>query len=258
MGAPDRPLELRPETFERVDVVVAIHPFVGRMIDGAVLVAQADQLGVRLQFIAADGRSDLNVLDDMGFEGGAADVLDDASNDITRPLQHAEHNGLAGSAATALAAFPLSADICLVNFNVIVQGRVAVDLRHVLANFVAHTPSRFVGDAELTLQLFGRHAVPGRGEQVHGVKPLLQGRMRPCEGRSGHRVDVVAAPRAGIGRQFGETRKLPMLAALGAVQAPAETDLHQMVETSAIVRETLVEVLDRELRGHGQPPIRGV
>src|SRR5262245_41447965 len=70
--------------------------------------------------------------------------------------------------------------------------KIAIHITHVLADQVAHAPSRFVGHAELALDLFGGHAVPRGAEQVHDVEPVPQRRPGALKWRSGGRVDLIA------------------------------------------------------------------
>ncbi len=63
---------------------------------------------------------------------------------------------------------------------------------------MAHAPCRFVGDADLALDFLGRDAVPRSGEQEHHEKPVSERRARLLKGRSGGRIDLMAAMLARI------------------------------------------------------------
>ena len=100
---------------------------------------------------------------------------------------------------TALSSWPaavLAADKCFVDFDRLAGAAkrvVAVHIAHILADQIAHAPSRLVRDAELTLDLLRRDAIPRRAKQVHHVKPIPQRRPGAFEWRSGSRIDLIAA-----------------------------------------------------------------
>ena len=68
-----------------------------------------------------------------------------------------------------------------------------------LANYMYHTPSRLVCDTKLALQFLGRDAVARRREQEDRIEPHLQWRAGLLKRRPHGRVQVMAAPLAGIG-----------------------------------------------------------
>lgn len=132
------------------------------------------------------------------------------------------------------------------NLEVPVLRIVTVDLAHVLADFVSHPPSGLVGDAQLPLEFFGRNAMPRRGEQVQRVEPLLERRAGALKWRSDHRMNVIAATGAGIGRVILKACPPAELAALSAFDDIAMADQHQVRQTGVVVREKPHEVVDRE------------
>ena len=142
--------------------------------------------------------------------------------------------------------FPLAAHIGFVDLDVAVQAIVTVNVRHVLADFVAHAPCRLVGDAKRALQFLRGHAVARRREHVHRVKPLLERRVRALERRALHRVNVVAAPRASISGQSREAGEPARPAALWAGNGFPEARPHQMLKASIVCRESDEKVFDRQ------------
>ena len=101
-----------------------------------------------------------------------------------------------------------------------------------------------VGNAQLALQLLRRDTVASRGEQIHGVKPLLQRRMGLMKRRSDHRVDVVTAPGAGISLLLPDPSEFSMLAALRAINRFAVAKLHKVVRASVVIGELLEKLLN--------------
>lgn len=62
MRASDGAFQMCPEAFQSVHMGIAVHPFVAPLVDGAVPVAVAGQFGVAAQFVAADLRTGLDLL----------------------------------------------------------------------------------------------------------------------------------------------------------------------------------------------------
>ena len=85
--------------------------------------------------------------------------------------------------------------------------------------------------------------MPCRGEQVNGIKPLLQGRVRSVEDGASLGIYLITAPTALVGRMTPDPMKLPMLAALRAIQRLAVMLAHQEVQAPIIVRELLEKLL---------------
>lgn len=252
MGAFDRPFDERPKAFNCIRVVAVARPFILRVIDRAVNVAALRQLLIGVPFVGADGRSSRYVLDQVRLNGGARHVGDNTGDDISTAFGHAENQRLAESAAT-LTTLAVPANHRFVGLNVARQRLVAVHNGKILADFVPHSPRRFVVHAQLTLQFLGGNSVTRRGEQVHRIEPLLERRMRAIERRSHHRVDVFAAL-ACIG---GHLRQLLVFACFPAARAfviRAKASLEQMLKAGVVVREHLHEFGDRHWLGHGRSP----
>ncbi|GBF25109.1 hypothetical protein MnTg02_00138 [bacterium MnTg02] len=115
---------------------------------------------------------------------------------------------------------------------------------------MADAPSAFIRHTKLALNLLRRYAIPRRGEHVHDIEPFLQRRAAALEGRSGHRVNVMAAPRAAIGGQFGKPQEAPMLLALRTIYLSAVSHLHQMLKAGGIIGEACEKLLNIECLSH--------
>lgn len=58
---------------------------------------------------------------------------------------------------------------------------------------MTHAPGRLVSNAELALDFLGRDAILRGGEKEHYEKPISERRAGLLEGRSGRRIDLIAA-----------------------------------------------------------------
>ena len=257
MSTANTTLQLAPESFNGVGMSIAAYPLLGGVIHRQMPVRIFPQSLVGGPFIGADGRSRLNEFGDVGEQGFDACVWHDAGNDITIPLDHAEYDGLAFGPASREALFSTSTpatNVSLIGFHMTREWGIAVNLCHVLADFVAHAPRSLVGHAQLALQFLRGYAVARRGEQIHGVKPFLHGRPRARKGCPNHRVNVMAAPLAHIGRLLAETMKLGVLPALRAIALFAVANPHKMIEAGVVVREAIEKLLDCEWLSHCLSP----
>ena len=139
----------------------------------------------------------------------------------------------------------LTADECLVDLNRTAQPAkriVAIDRAHVFADFVAHPPSRLVGDPKLALDFLGGDAVAARGEQEHDKEPVAQWGAGALERRPGHRRDLIAAMLARIHFAGADAIVARVLAALRTVGALAKADAHEMIEAGFLGRKLRLEL----------------
>src|ERR1700678_3716834 len=97
----NRAFDHRPEAFEAVRVRVSAHPFLLRVIDGAVDVSLRRNAFVRRVLVGADDRRFLNIGLNVRVERDARRVRDDLRHHVAVPLQHPENDGLAAGTATA-------------------------------------------------------------------------------------------------------------------------------------------------------------
>src|SRR5207245_6573288 len=68
------------------------------------------------------------------------------------------------------------------------------------ADLVEHAPRGLVGDSKLALKLLRGDSAPSAGHEEDAVEPEAQRRSRVLEDRPGHRVFIVPAELAGVGR----------------------------------------------------------
>ena len=88
VSAFDAVLEPRPEALSGVDVGIAAYPFVGRMVDRPVVVAQSRDLGVGREFVRADCRAALDVGQYMPLQGLALHVRNNSRHHIAAAFNH--------------------------------------------------------------------------------------------------------------------------------------------------------------------------
>ena len=248
----DRPLQDQPKGFEIVNVIDPAHILFRPVFDRSVAVTHIRDRPVGHPFVGADMGTWGNVRPDMREQVTPAGGLDNAGNDLAFALHHAEHDGLLCAAPGQTLLLPANgtpADIGFVQFDNAVQRAVAINLGHVLADFVAHTPRGFVGHAQLALQFLRRYAMPRRCEKIHGIEPFLERRVGARERRADHRMNVVAAAWAGIRGHLAQAVKFPDFAAFLAFDAIAKADLPKVLKTGIVGRELAEEIGNGECHG---------
>ena len=257
MSATDRAFQDGPEAVQGVGVRFASHVFPLFVLHDQVPISFPRKRHIRVPFVGRDGGTFLDLGDDFGNERIAPCVRNDSGNHVPTALDHPKDGSFD---FTVLKLAPLAvlarltADVGFVGFDMPAKHRVAVNLRHVFADFMAHAPSCLVRHAQLALQFLGRNAVPRGRKKVHRVEPLLQRRPRVLERRSRHRMNMVPAI-AGVGGHLAKAAKLADLAALWAGYFRAEPRFEQVFKASTIIRELAEKVLNRWHFRHGYLPI---
>lgn len=251
--SPDRPLEHRPKRLKGIHVNVAPSVFLGSVVNHVMVVPEFAKDAIGHPFIRANRGAERNLVQDRRNKRLAGSVWDNLCEQFTVALKDTHDDGLAfgtASSETLLLTLAPTTHVGFVNLDMVGQRRIAVDGAHIFPDLVRYTEGSRIGNAQLALQFLGRNAMARRGEQVHGVKPFLQRRMRPMKGGSDHGVNVMTAPRAGICGHLANAGEPPALAALRTVQAFAVTKLHQVVEAGVVIRELLHKVYDGQMCGH--------
>lgn len=247
----NRALQQRPEAFKAVGMVLTVHPFLFRVINRAMLVAEPCKLGVGLQFVRRNCGAPTHVRDNVRLKRRTTHILNDPRHHVTFAFQHPKHDRLAGSTPATLSARTLPADHRFVGLDMPRKLIVTIHKAEILANLMAHAPRRFVIHAKLALQFLRRNAVARRGEQVHRIEPLLQRRVRIIERGSNHRVNVLTAL-AGIGGHLRELAKLAYLMTARALEIVAIPQSEKVPQAGVVIREHPHKILDRQRLGHSR------
>lgn len=189
-------LQLRPEAFDGIDASALL----SRVLPLAVVYADMAitrlvDILVAAKFICVERRAGNDMLQNDGLHSTLSARLDNPRNQLAIAFQHTDNASLVALIAAAHARHG-AAYQRFVNFNRFTDAAkriVAIERAHILADFVAHTPSRLVGYAKLALDFLGSNARPRSGEQEDDIKPVLQWGAGALKGRSGHRGNLVAA-----------------------------------------------------------------
>jgi hypothetical protein len=238
----DAALERSPKAFNRVHAsAVRCRVDLGLMLNPNVVIAVVRKVFVAAKFIRVDGRSGQDMLIDKCVHGRLRAACDNAGNEFAAAFQHPNNAGLV-TLVTAAHARDGAADQGFVNFDFIAnaaQGVVAIQRAHILADFVAHAPSRFVGHAKLTLDFLSRHAVAGAAKQKHDVEPVAQGRAGPLKGRSSHRSNLIAAILARVNLAGFDAIEMGAPSATGAIVPVTKARAHKVFKASILSREAV-------------------
>lgn len=203
MGAAHTALEVRPESFNRIRVSLALHPLFAAMVHGVVLVAELAHGAISRCFVRADLRTLGDEILNNRKQRRVLGVRHDVGHQIAATLDHAENGSLvmARSRTPALRLIVLAtADIGLINLDLTGETAVTVRLAHELTDFVAHAPCGLIRHAKLPLDLLGGHSMAGGGEQVDHVEPKLERGTGALKWRTGAGINMMAAELAAIGR----------------------------------------------------------
>src|SRR5262245_4958850 len=113
------------------------------------------------------------MLNDVRQNGSGTAVLDNTGDNVAATFGHAEHDALVVLSPLVPATNEMLVDLDNGRAGAVAADRrVAVNDVHVIADAIAHAPSRLVGDAKLALDFLGGDPVPRCAEQEHHVVPL--------------------------------------------------------------------------------------
>jgi len=155
---------------------------------------------------------------------------------LSASLQHSKDNGFVFRATTATHTASLSANVSLINFNLAGQGKLAVNLFHVLANLMAHAPSRLVRHTKLALQFLCRNTVTGSGKFINRQKPKLQRRPAILEQCADSGMQMMAADATAKSAFCFKTILLGLFSAFRASMALTKAAIKNVLQASFIIR----------------------
>jgi hypothetical protein len=192
----DRPLEMLPKILKPVYMAVAANIFLRSVFDRLMRVTQFAKSAIRSVLIRVTGGTRLDVFGNVRNKRASLSVENDFRHHFPAALQHPLNLSLARRSKARLARM-VSPHVGFIDFNVATQGKLAVNIGHVLADEPGHAPRGLIGHAKLAFEFLCWNPMTGRGEQIKGIKPELQRCARILKRSSGGRVDVMPAPLAG-------------------------------------------------------------
>ena len=237
----NRPFELRPETFNRVGVNVALDVLPLPVLDGFVKVSDRSDLVVTVGFIGCDDGVRRNHSLNQRHQRDHLDVFDGAGFDPALALDSAKHGSLASSTTPTLSTANAT-DVGFVQFDDLLAVQRIRRLSHKHPNLLVDSPRTFVGNAKVSFEFLGSYPVLALANQENGVKPHGKRCWAFVKNRPLSRVSLEAAS-ASIGSAVSNWMER-RLAALRAFQAFRITLLEDMSQASLVIGEVLFEVFN--------------
>lgn len=239
-------LDGTPKGLHVVDVGSSVDILLGRMLDGLMPVANLAQPIIAAQFIRKDGRGTLgwDVGLNNGKQGLSPNVRHDFGNSLAVPFHHPEYHCLASRAASMFAR-PFAANVRLICLN-LPEERVVL-LSHHLADLAEHSPSRFVGDTQFALKLFGRNTCSRVGQEEHCMEPASKRRRGLMVNGVRCRMNVMTAYVTRIRGSRSYAVMLRNALARLTENAVRVQVVLEPLQTSTIIWKQSVEIFGREL-----------
>lgn len=237
----NRPLKLRPETFNRVGVNVALDVLPLPVLDGFVKVSDRPDLVVTVGFIGRDNGVRGNHSLNQGHQRDHLDVLYRASFDLSFSFDSTKHRSLA-SGTTPTLSTANAADIGFVQFDDLLAVQRIRGLSHKHPNLLVDSPRTFVGNAKVSFKFLGGNSILALTNQKNGMKPHGKRGGAFVKNRPFSRVSLEAAStsiRSTIGHWM-ERR----FAAFRALQTVGITLFEDVCQASPVVGEVLFEVFN--------------
>ena len=237
VSAFDAAFKVLPKVIKVLRMRVPADIFAHAMIDGLVIVSSLFQPFVRFQFVRVNRCAVQNIFFNDWLQSFLCDIRDNLCHYLAVALHHAENNCLVCRAASASAASGAASDIGFINLDLTIERHFIINLRHVVADLVAHAPRRLVSHAKLPLQFFGGNTMSGSGEKVNGKKPSLQRSAAIFKQCANSRVKMVSA-KAAAKSAFGfEAIPLGLLGAFWTGVALTKAAIKKMHQTGFVVGE---------------------
>lgn len=237
----NRSFELRPETFNRVGVNVALDVLPFPVLDGFMEMPDRPDLVVTIGFISRDDRTRRNHSLNERHQRDHLDVFDGAGFDLALALNSTEHGCLA-SGTTSTLPTTNAADIGLVQFDNLFAVQRIGRLSHKHPNLLIDSPCTLVSYAKMPFEFFGGNTILALANQENSVKPHGKRSRAFVKNRSFGRVGLKTAS-ASIGSAVGDWMER-RLATLRTLQTVWVTLLEDMSQTSLVVGEVLFEVFN--------------
>ena len=240
-------LQLRPETLDGIDASAArLGIFTGFVVYFDMAIARLVNILIPAKLIGVDRGSRQYLVKDEGLHILLAPPCNNPRDQFAAPLKHPDHGGLVALVTAALAR-NRAADISFINFHSLAKAAkriVAIKRGHIFADFVAHPPRRFVGNAKLALDFLCSDTVAGGAEKKDHIEPIAQRRPRPVHGRISRWKDLMAAEIASIGAPVGNSMELGFASAFFAIMRQSVARCHKMFETGFLGREAVLKLAE--------------
>jgi len=245
MRAVNAALQLRPVAFNRVGSGSVVCGELPRVVaHGHVVKAKIIKAAIAAKLVRANGRAGVHMELDHRFHRGAVAARDNFGDNLPATFLHANDNSLVGLIARPLTLYR-TADQSFVNLDNPTNAAeriTAVNRAHILADFVTHAPSRFVGHAKLALDFLGGDTVSRSAELKHNEKPIAQRRAGAVKRRASGRIDLMGTPLALVGPTTSNARVTRRTVAAGAIKIRPVTRLKQVIEASVLGREAVLKL----------------
>jgi hypothetical protein len=245
MCAVNPALQLRPKSFDSVDAsATGLRIFLGGMINRYVTISVQRQIFITAKFVGVDRGAGQDVGIDKRVHGGLSAAWHDACNQLAIAFQHPDNARLIALVA-ATHARNGAADQRFVNLDFFAhaaKGVITIKLRHILADFMAHAPRRFVGHAKLALNFLGRNSVTRSAKLEHDKKPIAQASASAVKGCASGRVDLRAAPFASVRAASFDAVEFRVLATLSAIVTLPKSGAHKVVKAAFLGGEKVLEL----------------
>lgn len=199
---------------------------------------------VNVELVGVDLRTLFDVIGYNRHDGMAAHVGNFAGFEFAAALHHPEYSSFVFRTASACAAAHLAAKVRLVYFHL--AHKWIEIFGENIAHFFAHSPSGFIGDTRLTLNLFGRNPAACLRHEVNHVEPNGQRGRGLVEHRIGSRGNVESAMVARVRFSSAIAVKQTILTALRAINTLRELLIADVIQAHVIIWKHLLEVFERE------------
>lgn len=239
MAAIDRPLQLAPKVYDRIGMASPADIFLSAIVNDLVLITEFSHLIICRVFVGMNLGSWLNHGSYVIYGVHGLYNIDNIRRNSGTTIRDPKHSSLtSGTPSTFSGSFPDHIGLVSLAFTKELAGVIL----HELTDFVSHPPCCLVGDAQLTLQLFGGYSIAAGSHKKHREKPRNKGSCGLVKYSSCSGVKLVSAPRVTIGATLHNWIETIFLPALRASAAIGPAGLDQEFKTGALIGEINLKI----------------
>lgn len=239
MAAIDRPLQLAPKAYNRIGMASPADIFLSAMVNDLVLITEFSHVIICRVFVGMNLGSWLNHGSYVIYGVHGLYNIDNLRRNPATTIRDPEHSSLTSDTPSSFSgSFPAHIGLISLAFTKELAGAILREL----TDFVSHPPCCLVGDAQLTLQLFGGYSIAAGGHKKHREKPRNKGSCGLVKYSSRTGVRLISAPRATIGATLHNWIATILLPALRASAAIGPTGLEREFKTGALIGEITLKI----------------
>lgn len=230
-----------PKGFDCVDVGITTNILLRCVLDDFMGISQLGNVIVAGKFISEDSAITGYILPNHGRKRPCFNIRDYLSCCVPLSLDQSYYSGFT-CRTTSPSSGPFAAHVSFIHFNL--SGERVNVFSHEFTNLFEYTPSRFISDTQLPLELLGRDTCLSGSHQKDRMKPRAQWGVRLVKDSASRRRYLGGAELAGINFALSYAVVTSNLPALRAIDSFRPTGFLEEVKAGIIGRKLDLQIFN--------------